>query len=78
MGLVRKPAHQGDLAKRLGRIEHELLGALDPLLEDEVVGCTADACLEGACEMAGAQARDRGEVLRADPLGKVLVDMSAN
>jgi len=78
MGLVREPAHQGDLAKRLGRIQHEILGAVDPLLEEEAVRRAANAGLEGACEMAGAQPRDRREVLRADPLGKMLVDMSAD
>ena len=54
MGLVRKTAHQGDLAERLGRIQHQVLGAVDPLVEDEVVWRAADAGLEGAREMAGA------------------------
>ena len=73
--LIGKTALLRNLAQRLIRHHHQLLSALDTPLVDVSEECQAESDLEGTAEMAGAQSRSRGAVVRPDRRGQCLVDM---
>ena len=73
--LIGKAAPPRDLAQRMIRHHHQLLSALDTPLVDVSEECQAESDLEGATEMAGAQSRSRGTVVRPDRRGQCFVDM---
>src|SRR5258706_7182738 len=72
MGLIGQSAGERDLAERLGRGLHHLLGALDTQTDEIGVRCLAEAPLEGPAETTRAQRNHPGQSLDTDGVSQIL------
>jgi hypothetical protein len=78
MGLGLKADAQRDIDQRSFGIAQQLLRALDPSLQDEIVWSHAGTCSELGSEMHAGKAGGGRHVCQGDATGQMSIDMVRN